>query len=101
MSRQILAWPPAGSVSPFFSGRPDGFQKVTMSSLVSDLLGVSARCMLKALADGETNPAALAALAHAAPIDGGDADYPDLTALQLFLSEHADHPIAASMVLVP
>jgi transposase len=32
--------------------------------LVSDLLGVSARRMLKALADGETNPAALAALAH-------------------------------------
>jgi transposase len=35
-----------------------------LSSLVSDLLGVSARRMLKALADGETNPAALAALAH-------------------------------------
>ncbi len=34
-----------------------------MSSLVTDLLGVSARRMLKALADGETNPAALAALA--------------------------------------
>jgi hypothetical protein len=29
----------------------------------TDLLGVSARRMLKALADGETNPAALAALA--------------------------------------
>ena len=34
-----------------------------LSSLVSDLLGVSARRMLKALADGETDPAALAALA--------------------------------------
>src|SRR5580700_6511711 len=34
-----------------------------LSSLVSDLLGVSARRMLKALADGETNPAALATLA--------------------------------------
>jgi transposase len=36
---------------------------VKLSNLVSDLLGVSARRMLKALADGETNPAALAALA--------------------------------------
>jgi transposase len=36
---------------------------IKLSSLVSDLLGVSARRMLKALADGETNPAALAALA--------------------------------------
>src|SRR5438309_4900495 len=34
-----------------------------LSSFVSDLLGASARRMLKALADGETNPAALAALA--------------------------------------
>ncbi len=34
-----------------------------MSSLVSNLLGVSARRMLKALAEGETNPVALAALA--------------------------------------
>jgi transposase len=34
-----------------------------LSSLVSDLLGASARRMLTALADGETNPAALAALA--------------------------------------
>jgi transposase len=34
-----------------------------LSSLVSDLLGVSARRMLTALADGETDPAALAALA--------------------------------------
>ncbi len=34
-----------------------------LSSLVSDLLGVSARRMLKALAEGETNPLALAALA--------------------------------------
>src|SRR5437588_3316429 len=32
--------------------------------LVSDLLGVSARRMLHALADGETDPAAVAALAH-------------------------------------
>jgi transposase len=37
---------------------------IKLSSLVSDLLGVSARRMLKALADGETSPAALAALAH-------------------------------------
>jgi transposase len=36
---------------------------VKLSSLVSDLLGASARRMLKALADGETDPAALAALA--------------------------------------
>jgi len=34
-----------------------------LSSLVSDLLGASARRMLKVLADGETNPAALASLA--------------------------------------
>ena len=34
-----------------------------LSSLVSDLLGISARRMLKALAEGETDPAALAALA--------------------------------------
>src|SRR5215813_2120516 len=37
---------------------------IKLSSLVSDLLGVSARRMLKGLADGETDPAALAALAH-------------------------------------
>ena len=36
---------------------------IKLSSLVTDLLGISARRMLKALADGETNPAALAALA--------------------------------------
>jgi transposase len=36
---------------------------IKLSSLVSNLLGVSARRMLKALAEGETNPAALAALA--------------------------------------
>jgi transposase len=36
---------------------------IKLSSLVSDLLGVSARRMLKALAEGETNPASLAALA--------------------------------------
>ena len=36
---------------------------IKLSSLVSDLLGASARRMLKALADGETNPAALASLA--------------------------------------
>jgi transposase len=34
-----------------------------LSSLVSDRLGLGARRMLEALADGETNPAALAALA--------------------------------------
>src|ERR1700751_1732980 len=36
---------------------------IKLSSLVSDLFGVSARRMLKALADGETAPAALAAMA--------------------------------------
>jgi transposase len=36
---------------------------IKLSSLVSDLLGISARRMLQALADGETDPAALAALA--------------------------------------
>src|SRR6478672_9899085 len=38
---------------------------IKVSSLVSDLLGVSARRMLQALADGETDPAALATLATA------------------------------------
>lgn len=36
---------------------------IKLSSLVSNLIGASARRMLKALAEGETNPAALAALA--------------------------------------
>ena len=36
---------------------------IKLSSLVSDLLGASARRMLYALAEGETNPAALAVLA--------------------------------------
>src|SRR5207248_3789213 len=36
---------------------------IKLSSLVSDLLGASARRMLQALAGGETNPVALAALA--------------------------------------
>jgi transposase len=36
---------------------------IKLSSFVSDLLGASARRMLQALADGETDPAALAALA--------------------------------------
>jgi transposase len=36
---------------------------IKLSSFVSDLLGVSALRMLKALAEGETNPVALAALA--------------------------------------
>jgi transposase len=44
---------------------------IKLSSFVSDLLGASARRMLQALADGETDPAALAALAsqrlHATP----------------------------------
>jgi transposase len=35
---------------------------IKLSSLVSDLLGASARRMLKALAEGETNPATLATL---------------------------------------
>jgi len=37
---------------------------IKLSSLVSDLLGVSARRMLHALAEGETDPAVVAALAH-------------------------------------
>lgn len=37
---------------------------IKLSSLVSDLLGVCARRMLDVLAAGETNPLALAALAH-------------------------------------
>ena len=37
--------------------------QIKLSSLVSDLLGVSARRMLKALGDGETKPAVLAAMA--------------------------------------
>jgi transposase len=44
---------------------------IKLSNLVSDLLGLSARRMLQALAEGETDPAALAALAdqrlHATP----------------------------------
>jgi transposase len=36
---------------------------IKLSSLVSDLLGTSARRMLRAIADGETDPATLAALA--------------------------------------
>jgi transposase len=36
---------------------------IKLSSLVSDLLGASARRMLKALAEGETNPTALAVMA--------------------------------------
>jgi transposase len=36
---------------------------IKLSSLVSDILGVSARRMLKAVAEGETDPAALATLA--------------------------------------
>jgi transposase len=50
---------------------------IKLSSLVSDLLGASARRMLKALADGETDPAALAALAdknlRATPVQLRDA----------------------------
>jgi transposase len=36
---------------------------IKLSSLISDLLGVSARRMLKAIAEGETDPVSLAALA--------------------------------------
>ena len=36
---------------------------IKISSVVSDLLGTSARRMLQAVGDGETDPAALAALA--------------------------------------
>src|SRR5256884_4388924 len=38
--------------------------QIKLSSLVSDLLGLSARQMLQALADGETDPVALAAVAN-------------------------------------
>ena len=38
--------------------------RVTLSSLVSDLLGPSARRMLQAIAEGATDPVAVAALAH-------------------------------------
>jgi len=37
---------------------------IKLSSIVSDLLGASARRMLQALADGETDPATLAAMAN-------------------------------------
>lgn len=37
---------------------------IKLTSLVSDLFGVSGRRMLKALAEGETDPAAIAGLAH-------------------------------------
>jgi transposase len=40
--------------------------RIKLSSLVSDLLGVSGRRMLKALADGEKDAARLAALADPA-----------------------------------
>ncbi len=50
---------------------------IKLSSLVSDLLGASARRMLKALAEGETDPLALAALGdkrlHATPAELRDA----------------------------
>jgi transposase len=36
---------------------------IKLSSFVSDLLGTSARCILKAISEGETDPAVLAALA--------------------------------------
>ncbi len=51
--------------------------QIKLSSLVSDLLGASARRMLKALADGETDPKALAGLGsqrlHASPEQLSDA----------------------------
>ncbi len=40
---------------------------IKLSSLVSDLFGLSARRMLKALANGETNPASLAAYEERGP----------------------------------
>ena len=50
---------------------------IKLSSLVSDLLGASARRMLKALAEGEIDPLALAALGdkrlHATPAELRDA----------------------------
>ena len=50
---------------------------IKVSSLVADLLGSSARRMLRALADGETDPAAVAALGsrrlHATPVQLRDA----------------------------
>jgi len=44
---------------------------IKLSSLVSDLLGASARRMLKALARGETNPAALKNGARPSPNNRG------------------------------
>jgi transposase len=50
---------------------------IKLSSFVTDLLGISARRRLQALADGETDPATLAALAdkrlRATPAQWGDA----------------------------
>src|SRR6185437_14476024 len=40
--------------------------RIKLSSYVTDLLGVSSRRMLEAMAGGETDPARLAAMAHAA-----------------------------------
>lgn len=36
---------------------------------------------------------------HAAPLDGADALYPELTALLSFLTDHGGHQLSASMVL--
>src|SRR6202021_1096395 len=71
---------------------------IKLSGLVSDLLGVSARRMLKALAEGETNPAVLAAMAdkklratHAKLCDalGSCADFKSIyrRLLKMFLEE--------------
>jgi hypothetical protein len=88
---------------------------IKLSSLVSDLLGASARRMLKALADGETNPAALAALAHqrlrATPEQlcdalGACADlkpvpYPFACLVSSTVCSQADTTVQASAVLEP
>ena len=51
------------STAPQPTGGTAGRSHIKLSSLVSDLLGTCARRMLQALAEGETDPKALAALA--------------------------------------
>ena len=43
---------------------------IKVSSIVSDLLGISARRMLQALADGETDPTALAGVSWSFELGG-------------------------------
>ena len=65
MLHLILRWgcPELDSSTLARPGWPDIRRIGPLSSLVSDLLGISARRTLQALADGETDPAALATLA--------------------------------------